>query len=211
MRWATVGGFTRNARRDCFRCQAAHLAERQRHLRVQRQRRMTTREDQPQPIVLDLVLAGGLGIQRARVEPFGELSERGSKARAAPHAVDRLEAAGGHEPRARVARHAVARPLLDRRRKGIVHRLFGEIEIAEQADQGCEHTPRVGAVDGIHHLPRTLASNRPRRSRYQRTGCQPLCCWLKSSIGRTSTLPSRADGIFEATWMASFRSLASIM
>jgi len=31
-----------------------------------------------------------------------------------------------------------------------------------------------------------------------------------SRTGRTSTLPSRAGGIFAATWMASFRSRASI-
>ena len=33
---------------------------------------------------------------------------------------------------------------------------------------------------------------------------------LNSLIGRTSTLPSRADGIFDATWIASFRSRASM-
>ena len=33
---------------------------------------------------------------------------------------------------------------------------------------------------------------------------------VKSTTGRTSTLPVRAEGMREATWMASFRSLASI-
>jgi hypothetical protein len=33
---------------------------------------------------------------------------------------------------------------------------------------------------------------------------------FNSLIGRTSTLPSRAGGIFEAAWIASFKSLASI-
>jgi hypothetical protein len=33
---------------------------------------------------------------------------------------------------------------------------------------------------------------------------------VNSLIGRTSMLPSRAGGIFEATWIASFKSLASI-
>jgi hypothetical protein len=33
---------------------------------------------------------------------------------------------------------------------------------------------------------------------------------VNSLTGRTSTLPSRAGGIFAATWMASFRSRASI-
>jgi len=39
---------------------------------------------------------------------------------------------------------------------------------------------------------------------WHHTGC------VNSMIGRTSTLPIRADGIFDATWMASFRSRASI-
>ncbi len=73
------------------------------------------------------------------------------------HGVDRFEAAGRDEPRARVVGHTVARPLLDRRGEGVVHRLFGAIEIAEQADERREHAPRVGAVDGIYHLPRALA------------------------------------------------------
>ena len=33
---------------------------------------------------------------------------------------------------------------------------------------------------------------------------------VNSLMGRTSMLPSRAGGIFEATWIASFKSLASI-
>ena len=67
-------------------------------------------------------------------------------------AID-LEAAGGDEPGARVRGNAVARPLLDRGRERVVHRLLGEIEIAEQADQGGEHAARLGAVDGVHRRP----------------------------------------------------------
>lgn len=35
-------------------------------------------------------------------------------------------------------------------------------------------------------------------------------CRDSSRIGRISMLPSRAGGIFEATWIASFKSLASM-
>ena len=31
----------------------------------------------------------------------------------------------------------------------LVHRLLGEIEIAEQTDQGREDAARIGAVDGV--------------------------------------------------------------
>jgi hypothetical protein len=53
-------------------------------------------------------------------------------------------------------------------------------------------------VDGLHPrarpLGRVLARQRP-----------VLGYFWCSLIGRTSTLPRRADGILEATWMASFR------
>ena len=118
--------------------------------------------------------------------------------------VDRLEAAGRDEPRARIVGHAVARPLLDRRREGVVQRLLGEVEVAEQADQRGEDAARLGAVDGVDpaRVPaRPRPHSSPVGSRYGRSS---------SRIGRTSTLPRRADGIREATWMASFRSRASM-
>ncbi len=83
-----------------------------------------------------------------------------------------------------------------------MQRLFGEVEVAEQADQGGEDASGIGAVDGVHRSARPFGRilAHPRRTR-----CYGL---LTSLIGRTSMLPRRADGIFEATWMASFRSLA---
>src|SRR5690606_33296362 len=61
--------------------------------------------------------------------------------------IDRLEAAGGDEPRARVLRHAVFRPLLDRGAKRVLERLLREIEIAEHANQRREHAARFVPVD----------------------------------------------------------------
>ena len=82
-----------------------------------------------------------------RFDLLGDVLHRAIEARAPAHAVDRLEAAGRHEPRARVRRHAVARPLLERRAERVVQRLFGEVEVAEKTDQRGEHAPRLGAVD----------------------------------------------------------------
>jgi hypothetical protein len=84
-----------------------------------------------------------------------------------------------------------------------VQRLLGEVEVAEQADQSGENPARVGAVDGVHRFP-----HRPGRilARHPVSGY----ALLKVMIGRTSMLPRRADGIFEATWRASFKSLASM-
>jgi hypothetical protein len=82
--------------------------------------------------------------------------------------------------------------------------VLGEVEVTEQADEGGQDATRVGVVDGLHPradpLGRILARQRRVLGYF----------WSNSLIGRTSTLPRRAAGIFEATWMASFRSLALI-
>lgn len=83
--------------------------------------------------------------------------------------------------------------------------------IRRAADLGCG-TGRTGAslrargvarIDGIDLTPEMIAAARDRVA-----GMKPRYRCLNSMIGRTSMLPRRATGIFEATWMASFRSLA---
>ena len=103
-----------------------------------------------------------------------------------------------------LAGHAVARPLLDRGREGVVQRLLGQVEVAEEADQRGEDAARLGAVDGLDPVPYLVRRVSTRHQWFSGYGR------LNSRIGRTSTLPSRADGILEATWMASFRSRASM-
>ncbi len=76
--------------------------------------------------------------------------------------------------------------MLDRRRERVLQRLLGEIEVAEETDQGGENAAGFGAVnrlDGVYG-------------------------WLNSMIGRTSTVPCFAPGIRDATCTASFRSFA---
>ena len=85
-------------------------------------------------------------------------------------------------------RRAFDRPALDRGRERILQRLLGEIEIAEEADQGGEDPTGFGAVD---RLDRVYG-------------------WSNSMIGRTSTVPCCAPGIRDATWTASFKSFALI-
>jgi hypothetical protein len=55
--------------------------------------------------------------------------------RASPYAIDGLEATGRYQPRARIRRDAVARPLLECRPESVVQRFLGEIEVAQQPDQ----------------------------------------------------------------------------
>ena len=134
--------------RDFLGREAAHFAQRERHLRLRRERGMAAGEDEAQPIVFD-----DLGVpRRGRVvgdglDLVGDIVDRIEPGVPAD-AVDGLEASGGHEPRARIRRHAIARPLLERGAKGVVQRFFGEIEVAEQANERREDAPRLGAIDG---------------------------------------------------------------
>ena len=79
------------------------------------------------------------------------------KACIAAHSVDSLESSGGDEPRPRIIRHAVARPLLERGSEGVVQRFFGDVEVTEQANKGSENAARFGAVDSIDDLAPVVA------------------------------------------------------
>jgi len=136
-----------------------------------------------QPIVGDAL---GLGRHRFvgdRLHLVDAILER-VEARTPAQRIDRAEAAGRHQPRARVLRHAVQRPSLERRAKRIVQPLLGEVEVAEEPDQrGQDATPLVAErlVDVYH-----------------------------SATGRTSTAPPiRAAGTREASSIAASRSSAS--
>jgi hypothetical protein len=126
-------------------------------------------------------------------EMLGDRRLRRVEPRAASQAIDRLEAPRRDEPRARVRGHARLRPLLQRCRDGVVQRLLGEVEITEEADERREDAARLGPVDCF---------DRRRDVVY---------CPFSSQTGRTSILPTRVPGIFDATWIASLRSRASIM
>ena len=71
--------------------------------------------------------------------------------------VDGLEAPSGNQPGARVARDTVARPLLDGGDEGVVQGLLGQLEIAEQADKGRQHAPRLLAVQRLDAAAQRLA------------------------------------------------------
>ena len=146
MRCASVGRRRQERRRDLLRGQAADLAQRERHLRVGRERRVAAGEDQAQPVVLDALRLEERRVLCARVV---RVEVQRLEARLPAELVDGLEATRGHEPCARVRRHAVARPLLERRAEGLVQRLLGQGEIAEQADQGGEHGAGLGAIHRV--------------------------------------------------------------
>ena len=154
--------------RDLLGREAAHLAQRQRHLGVRWQRRMAAGEDQPQPVVLHTVVVYVGGGRDAVAQAIGQRRERGIEPGAPAQLVDGLEAPGGDEPRPRLGGHAFGGPALHCGRERVVQRLLGQIEVAEQADQGGKNAARLGAVDGVHHLahplPCVLGHEAPSRS-----------------------------------------------
>ncbi len=115
-----------------------------------------------QSVVLDvpIVIAAPSGGRRVAIEPGGQVRERGVEADATTDGVGGLEAAGGNQPRPRVRRHPVPRPLHQRRREGVVKRFFRKVEVAaKQPDEGGEDPSRFRAIDGVHHLPDLLGGN----------------------------------------------------
>ena len=131
-----------------------------------------------------------------------------------------------------LAGHALRRPALHRRRERLLQRLLGQIEVAEQADERGQDAAGFGAVESVYECESRVTRRRGRHcsaGRLLGRGSPSLAlidcdstahaCALrpslrasaeKSTTGRTSMPPSRAEGILAATWMASFRSLASI-
>ena len=133
--------------RDLFGFEPAHLAQRQRDAGVRAQRRVAAGEDQAEAVVFDaLVLVCHAGC-RDGLELLGHAAQRGIEPGVPPQLVDCLESSGRDQPRARVLRHAFARPRVERRRERVVHRFLGPIEIAEQPNQRGQHAARIGSVD----------------------------------------------------------------
>ena len=147
--------------RDLFGRQTAYLAQGQRELRLGCQGRVAAREDQPQLVVCDVLfiqLVDAVGGPAELLSQF--FRQTGVEPRVPTYAVDGLEAANRHEPRARIGRYAIARPLLHRRGERVVQCLFGEVKAAKHAYQGCEDAARFRAIDAVHQLMRALGGHR---------------------------------------------------
>ena len=114
--------------RDLRRRQPADEAQRQRDLCVGGERRMAAREDQLEPFVgNDRLLVLG------QLERAGEQLRLARERLLAPDPVDRAVARGRDDPRARVRGRPVSRPALGGADEGVLYRVLGEVEIAEDA------------------------------------------------------------------------------
>ena len=119
---------------------------------------MAAGEDQPQHVVLQdavfrLVLRKPFADAVIGQELGLDLLALGEKAHVPAQAVDRLVAADIDQPGARICRDAFARPLRKRRREGILHGVFGELEIAEQADQRGHNATALMAEQQVRFDP----------------------------------------------------------
>ena len=152
IRWASVGAGVRNAR-PISSVVSPHTSRRVSATCASgASGGMAAGENQAKPVVFDRLCVGPRGVIGHRdVGGALGLVER-VEPLAAAQRVDRLEAAGRHEPGARIRRNAVARPLLERRSERVVQGLLGDVEVTQQTDQRGEHTARFGEIDGAHRL-----------------------------------------------------------
>ena len=120
--------------------QAAEQPEGERHLGFGGQGRVAAGEDEAQPVVFHgPCLLGHGGIAGAGRDDR-HLAEQLPPARLAAQAVDGTVAGGRGDPAARVGRQAVARPLAQGDGERLLHRVLGDVDVTEGADQG-SHRP----------------------------------------------------------------------
>ena len=132
---------------DLIGREAAHLAEGERDLDFRIDGRVAAGEDEPQPVVLDLLARSGrvrLGDLR---EPPGDLPMLAVEGAAAAQGVDRLEPPRGYEPGPRVIRDAFPPPPLDRCGEGFMQRLLRQVKVPHQPHQRCEDPTRLRPVE----------------------------------------------------------------
>jgi hypothetical protein len=142
-RWAIVGSAASSAR-DLRHRQPRHQPQRQRHLRLDRQRRVAAGEDQPQPLVGDGVVVRALVVSVHLVlRPPGQLLRVPFQHPVAPQPVDRPVPRHRHDPRPWVVGHTVGRPAAQRGQVGILDRVLGESDVAEDAGKQRDGTPEL--------------------------------------------------------------------
>src|SRR5581483_7315108 len=164
--------------RDLVCLEAAERAQRERDLRLEAERGVTAREHEAQALVGDGGVVHRLGLLER------EQLRLPSQRAVAADAVDRAVSRSRHEPAGGVRRRPVPRPPLERDRDRVLEGVLGEVEVAEDADQGGEDASVLLAEELLER-------------RYAPTSA------VRMTTGRTSMWPNRADGIFAAHSIAS--------
>src|SRR4029453_11946795 len=122
--------------------------------------------------------------------------------------VDRAVPGGGRDPRSRVRGHTALRPDLEGRDEGVLHRLLGEIEVAEDTDQRRDRPSLFLAEEAVDDVVGGGVAEAQPAVAPTDSGAWPE--FEKSTTGRTSIDPRVAPGHCAATSSASSRSFASI-
>src|SRR5215218_7419326 len=95
--------------------------------------------------------------------------------RLAPQPVDGPVAGGGDDPPGGTGRHAVHRPALQGGQEGVLYRLLGGVDVAEEAGEDGDRAP-VGLAEDRLDVRRADVGHRVRRPRW-RSGGPPPAGW----------------------------------
>jgi hypothetical protein len=136
---------------DLRRGEATERPQGQRLARLEAERRVAAGEDQPQAVVGDrgrLVHLGLLGGCFVDPHQLGEALGPAVGRLSAADPVDRLAPRRRRQPGAWAGRDAVATPGRERRLERVLHRVFGQGEVADLADQRRQHGAALLAEGG---------------------------------------------------------------
>lgn len=106
---------------------------------------MTADEHKPQSVINQMHLI----LRFAVAKQMRELSTNGIEPGTPTQLVDGAKAASGNKPGAGTVRHALAGPLLRCGEECFVQGFLGQVEIAQQPNERCQHLTRVLAPHRI--------------------------------------------------------------
>jgi hypothetical protein len=116
---------------------------------------MATGENEAKLVVLDQLVTE-LGVRRRCLQLDRDSFQGSVEPRTPANPIDRLEATGRHQPPIGIGGHALTRPSLDGGGERLVHRLLGEIEIAEKADERGKDAAGVVSIEALDRLTSPL-------------------------------------------------------
>ncbi len=161
---------------DLGRRQPAQRPQGERHPRRHRQGRVAAGEDQPQPLVGDVLgvdrrdLVARVGVGQVELRALGGTT---------PHPVAGPVARHGGQPGERRVRHPVALPRDDRRGVRLLGALLGQVPVAAPADQARDEPPPAlveAEGDRVVGSGRHSQSGRSSITPPSATGCPAATC-----------------------------------